>query len=112
MKETIKNCPKTYEAYKKWMLDGLKKKYPKQEMFATVNLIELSIKSTPMSMAYYFDTLGMVGTLHYNKLDREFLLCVNADVINVHEDHQWSNDRKEAEENLIKYLFVECEKTI
>ena len=112
MKKTIKDCPKTYEAYKKWIIDGLKKKYPEQEIFATDNLLELSITQTPISCIYYFDTIGMIGTLYYDDIENEFLIYVGGEVIDWHEDHQYSKDRKEAEKTLIKYLFIECEKTL
>lgn len=112
MKKTIEDCPKAYEAYKKWLIDGLKEKYPEQEMFATDNLIELSITTSPLACTYYFDTIDMVGTLDYSTVDKEFIPCVNAQVIDVHEDHQHYKNRKEAEESLIKYLFIELEKTL
>ena len=112
MKQTIKECPKTYEAYKNWLIEGLKKKYPEQEMFATDNLIELSLTESPMSCIYYFDTINMVGALHYIPIDNEFLICVNGETINVHEDHTYHKDRRKAEKMLIKYLFIETEKTL
>lgn len=112
MKKTIKKCPKAYKAFKKWLIEGLKEKYPKQDVFASDNLIELSITTSPMACTYYFDTIDMVGTLYYDNLDLVFYIHINGETIKDDEDLLKDVDRKKAEEKLIKYLFIECEKTL
>lgn len=108
----IKNdYPKAWEAYKAYLLD----KYDGDKRiaeFITDETLELSLKSTPMSAAQYFDIIGMIGTYDYCFEDKCFEMKVNGEPVDVHEDHQYSNDRREIEINLIKYLFSEVEKTL
>ena len=112
MKQTINKCPKVMDKYSSWLNSRMKEKYPDKEVehFLKANLFAASIESNPISMTYFFDDLNLKGDVRYNKKDDVFLLMVNGELIQ--NDYQFTKDRKEGEEILIKYLFIEAEKTL
>ena len=98
--------------YHTWLSERMKANYPDKDVdtFLKANLFATSIASNPISMTYFFDDLGLKGDVRYNKEDDVFLLMVNGELIK--NDHQFTKDRKEGEEILIKYIFIEAEKTL
>lgn len=111
MENLIEECPKTWKAYKNHLYD----KYGGDETikaFVTDETLLLNLESTPMSLTHYFDSIGLVGSYHYNGEKKEFSLFVNGKLIDWHIDYQFTKNRKEAEINLIKYLFSQAEKTL
>lgn len=106
-----KDNPKAWEKYKSYLLN----KYSGDKTiaaFITDETLELNMESTPMSATFYFDSIGYIGTYNYNYEDKCFEMYVNGEPIDVHEDHQYSDDRRKAEQTLIKYIFSEVEKTL
>lgn len=114
LENIYKECPKTFEMYKKYLIDKYKdvKEGSGIEAFLTDNMLQLNIKTAPMALTYFFDTLDLVGTLYYSVSEKEFQCMVNEEPIDVEENQQWNEDRAEAEAILIKYLFIETEKTL
>ena len=108
-----KECPKTFEMYKKYLINKYINKNEQVEIFLTDNILQLNIQSAPMSLTYFFDTLYLVGTLHFDNLTNLFNICVNGESI-IDDNENWlgDSDRLKAEKILINYLFTEIEKTL
>jgi hypothetical protein len=119
LENIYKECPKTFEMYKKYLIDKYKDKeeLPGIESFLTDNMLQLNIQTAPMSLTYFFDTLEFIGCVCYNDLLDRFEISLNGELIK-EEDKQnehliiGSSDRMEAEKILIKYLFIETEKIL
>ena len=110
MKEILSKYPKAWEKYKKYLLTRYKENFDdKITSFITDDILLINLEGAPLSATYFFDNLDMIGTYDYNYEDKVFDIKVNGEFIDVHEDHQYSDDRKEAEKTLIKYLFSKLE---
>ena len=118
MKKTISKCPKAFKKYKNWITKGMKEKYPDMRNMSTIlsdELLIASILASPYACAEFFDTVNLVGT--YTQFGDKFVINVNNTVIEDKTSDEdtillGSSDRKETEEILIKYLFLELEKTL
>ena len=92
----------------------MKEKYPDSSITSVITdeLLTASIIGSPIACTYFFDELGQIGTLHYNKEDNNFLCIINCEIINMDANHKWSEDRLTIEKTLVSYLFLELEKTL
>ena len=124
MRETIKECPKTYNKYLSYLKDKYRDNYGEEmpESFPE-EMILVSIEATPGELLPFFDTLNLIGTYSYDYMQSVFIIQVNGmalDPLENDEDAEYDEsfpfvygkDRLETEEILIKYLFLEAEKTL
>lgn len=118
MIEIINEHPKTVEKYRKWLKKNYQDDYGKENFpEITDNMIAKVIDKSPMSLTRFFDSLELIGTINYDYMEGIFQLYLNGMAI---EDEDPDNesvimgdtDRLEAERKLIKYLFIEAEKTL
>jgi hypothetical protein len=113
MKNLMTDYPKAWAFYKEGLIDKYKNEYDgKYTSFLTDDILIINLEGAPMSATFFFDGFKLIGTYDYNYEDKVFEMKVNGENIDVHEDHQYSADRREAEKSLIKYLFSELEKTL
>jgi hypothetical protein len=119
MKTTLNKCPKGFKKYKKWITKGMQAKYPDMENVSEMlgdELIKTSIAASPFACAEFFDSVDLIGT--YTQFGDKFVINVNNVVIEDKTNKEketvllGSADRRETEEILIKYLFLELEKTL
>jgi len=114
MKTILNKYPKAFNKYKEWLKNNMKDKYPSMENIdelLTDDLIIAGIIGSPYTCAEFFDTVNLIGT--YTHYEDGFAIYVNSNIIkNKKGELLSSSNRKEIEETLIKYLFMELEKTL
>lgn len=108
IKDIIDKCPNTFKAIKQYYLD----RKSGMDAFITDNLIKLSISESPYTMFKYFDTVDLIGTIHFNHLTGLFNVYINGESIEDGEDWLGSLDRDEALILAVIYLFEKQEKIL
>lgn len=113
LKNILGEYPNTLKSIKEYYL----KEEREMEKFLTDDVLKISISSAPSSILKYFDTLGLIGTLEYNRFNNKFDVFINGIEIMDEDSHGLesslrlsSADRNEAECLLVKNLLDESEK--
>lgn len=108
IKNIIDKCPNTFKAIKQYYLD----KKSGMNAFITNNLVKLSVSESPHTVFNYFDTVDLIGTIHFNYLTGLFNVYINGESIEDGEGWLGSKYRDEALILAIIYLFEKQEKTL
>lgn len=118
IEQLIEDCPKTFKIYKNYLISKYEKNKYELKPFLTDEMLILNLKSVPMSISYFFDSVDFIGTIHYNGLEERFEVSFNGELVESDEKENnttiflGSKDRQKAEALLINYLFTEYEKTL
>lgn len=114
LEKTLNECPKTLDAIKEFYI----KLHPNIESYLTDAMLILNITNSPYAVTDYFDSVDMIGSLHYNYLPGRFEIFVNGKGISNDEESESSfptmgnSDRRIAEFMLVNHLLNESEKIL
>ena len=108
VKATLEDSPITLKGIKNFYL----REDPSMKDFLTDGILIISISSSPSSILKYFDTIDLIGALHYEPHTKTFEPYLNGSNIVLQDETVCSENRIEAEYLLINHLLNESEKRL